>query len=37
VGRLEQVPADPPTRLRLVRSEVTSKGNVLSTYAPFAD
>lgn len=36
-GRKLFEPTDPPTRLRLVQSVVTSKGNVLSTYAPFAD
>lgn len=35
-GRRLFEPTDPPTRLRLVQSVVTSKGNVLSTYAPFA-
>lgn len=33
-GRKLFEPTDPPTRLRLVDSTVTSKGNVLSTYAP---
>ena len=33
-GRKLFEPTDPPTRLRLVDSIVTSKGNVLSTYAP---
>ncbi|MDP4331766.1 dihydrofolate reductase family protein [Curtobacterium sp. A7_M15] len=32
-GRRLFEPTDPPTRLRLVESTVTSKGNVLSTYA----
>lgn len=35
-GRKLFAPTDPPTRLRLVRSTVTSKGNVLSTYGRFA-
>jgi dihydrofolate reductase len=35
-GRKLFEPTDPPTRLRLVRNQVTSKGNVLSTYGPFA-
>ncbi|MBT2501538.1 dihydrofolate reductase family protein [Curtobacterium sp. ISL-83] len=35
-GRKLFEPTDPPTRLRLVESTVTSKGNVLTTYAPFA-
>lgn len=34
-GRRLFEPTDPPTRLRLVDSTVTSKGNVVSTYAPF--
>ncbi|WP_066516561.1 dihydrofolate reductase family protein [Curtobacterium ammoniigenes] len=33
-GRRLFEPTDPMTRLRLVRSTVTSKGNVLSTYGP---
>jgi len=32
-GRKLFEPTDPPTRLRLVDSTVTSKGNVVSTYA----
>lgn len=36
-GRKLFEPTDPPTRLRLVGSTVTSKGNVLSTYGPFGD
>lgn len=32
-GRRLFEPTDPPTRLRLVGSTVTSRGNVLSTYA----
>jgi dihydrofolate reductase len=35
-GRKLFEPTDPPTRLRLIRSTTTSKGNVLSTYGPFA-
>lgn len=35
-GRRLFEPTDPPTRLRLVGSTVTSRGNVLSTYGPFA-
>jgi dihydrofolate reductase len=35
-GRRLFEPTDPPTRLRLVRNVVTSKGNVLATYGPFA-
>ncbi|PZE75702.1 dihydrofolate reductase [Curtobacterium sp. MCBD17_013] len=34
-GRRLFEPTDPPLRLRLLRSEVTSKGNVLNTYGPF--
>jgi dihydrofolate reductase len=33
-GRKLFEPTDPPTRLRLLGSTVTSKGNVLSTYGP---
>ena len=36
-GRKLFEPTDPPTRLRLVESTVTSRGNVVSTYAPRAD
>jgi dihydrofolate reductase len=36
-GRRLFEPTDPPTRLRLVRSVTTSKGNVLTTYGPFED
>jgi dihydrofolate reductase len=35
-GRKLFEPTDPPTRLRLVDSFTTSKGNVVSTYGPFA-
>jgi hypothetical protein len=35
-GRRLFEPTDPPTRLKLVRAERTAKGNVVSTYAPFA-
>ena len=35
-GRKLFEPTDPPTRLRLVESTVTSRGNVVSTYAPRA-
>ncbi len=34
-GRKLFEPTDPPTRLRLVDSTVTSKGNVLNTYGRF--
>jgi dihydrofolate reductase len=36
-GRRLFEPTDPPTRLELVRSVVTSKGNVLNTYTRRAD
>ena len=36
-GRKLFEPTDPPMRLRLVESTVTSRGNVVSTYAPRAD
>lgn len=35
-GRKLFEPTDPATRLRLVDSTVTTKGNVVSTYAPLA-
>ena len=36
-GRKLFEPTDPATRLRLVESTVTSRGNVVSTYAPRVD